>query len=281
MLSKLASLILIPGNLALLLLLAGAGLALFSRTRVWGQRTALVAGGILVAITTLPIGPIMLRALEQRFPDLESCPSALNQKLAGIVLLGGGVSPARVDGRIVDGLNDASDRVWYAASLAKRFPALPLVVSGGQAFDNGMDRREADATVILLEELGVPRTQIVLERGSRTTAENASLSGLSPDAGRWLVVTSAFHMPRAVGSFRKTGVAVIAAPTDWRIADQGNAFTFDAAANLSVMNMATKEYLGLLGYWISGRSSELVPGPDDQDCRPSHGLLSGRTNRRL
>ncbi len=268
MLSKLASLFLIPGNLALLLLLAGAGLALFRRTRVWGKRTAVVAGGILVVITTLPIGSMMLRVLEQRFPDLESCPSALEQKLAGIVLLGGGVSPALVDGRIVDGLNDASDRVWYAASLAKRFPALPLVVSGGQAFDNGMNRPEADATVILLERLGVPRAQIVLERGSRTTAENASLSGLSPDAGRWLVVTSAFHMPRAVGTFRNAGVAVIAAPTDWRIADQDNAFGFDAAANLSTMNMATKEYLGLLGYWVSGRSGELFPGPNDEACRP-------------
>lgn len=268
MLSKLASLILIPGNLTLLLLLAGAALALFRRTRVWGQRTAFVAGGILVVITTLPIGPIMLRVLEQRFPDLDSCPSALDQKLAGIVLLGGGVSPALIDGRIVDGLNDASDRVWYAASLAKRFPELPLVVSGGQAFDNGMDRPEADATVILLERLGVPRTQILAERASRTTAENASLSGLRPDEGRWLVVTSAFHMPRAVGAFRKAGVAVIAAPTDLRITDQGNAFAFDAAANLSTINMATKEYLGLLGYWVSGRSSEFLPAPDEKACRP-------------
>jgi uncharacterized SAM-binding protein YcdF (DUF218 family) len=121
--------------------------------------------------------------------------------------------------------------------------------------------------VILLERLGVPRAQTVLERGSRTTAENASLSGLSPDAGSWLVVTSAFHMPRAIGAFRKAGVAVIAAPTDWRIPDPGNVFTFDAAANLSMMNMATKEYLGLAGYWVSGRSSELLPAHDDQACR--------------
>lgn len=111
----------------------------------------------------------------------------------------------------------------------------------------------------LLADLGVPERQLVLERGSRTTAENAALSATRASGGNWLLVTSAFHMPRAIATFRKAGLSVIAAPTDWRISDAEGSQPFDAVANLAMLNLAVKEYLGLLGYWAGGRSDELLP----------------------
>lgn len=271
--SKATAFFLLPTNFIVLLLLVAAGLAAFRRTRRWGIRTGLSAGALFMIIAVLPIGPLLIRSLEQRFPALEACPSVLREPLAGIILLGGGVNPAPVNGRVVDDLNDASDRVWLAADLARRFPHLPLVISGGQAFDNGIKRPEAGATASLLERLGVPREQMVLERASRTTAENAALSARNVGEGRWLIVTSAFHMPRAIGTFRQAGISAIAAPTDWRVQDQGPAFRLDAAANVAMMNLATKEYLGLFGYWITGRSSELMPGPKTDECEPKPATL--------
>lgn len=267
-LSKLASLVLVPGNLLVILVVVAIALFQFPRTRVWARRTAVAACGLFLGASVLPIGPAMLRMLEQRFPELASCPGPTPGKVAGIVLLGGSVAPGLVGGRTIDRLNDASERVWMAASLARQYPDLPLVVSGGQTFDNGTNRAEADATVALLEQLGVASTQIVRERTSRTTAENAMRSGVMAGEGRWILVTSAFHMPRAVGTFRQAGFDVIPAPTDWRIADREDALTFDAASNLSMTNLATKEYLGLLGYWLAGRSSELFPGPERTACAP-------------
>jgi uncharacterized SAM-binding protein YcdF (DUF218 family) len=167
---------------------------------------------------------------------------------------------------VVDDLNDAADRVRFAASLAHRFPATTLIISGGQAFDNGTARSESDALALMLEELGVARERLVLESLSRTTAENAALTAPRAGEGSWLLVTSAFHMPRAVGAFRQAGLSVIAAPVDWRVGDSSSLQGFDVIANLSKVNLVTKEYLGLLGYWITGRSTELLPGPGGHSC---------------
>jgi uncharacterized SAM-binding protein YcdF (DUF218 family) len=262
LISKTVTLVLIPGNFIVLLFIAAAGLASFARTRRWGLRVGIGACALLLSIAVLPVGPLLLRSLEQRFPSLEDCPAQLAQPIAGIILLGGGVSSGLINGKTVDGVNDASDRVWLAADLAHRYPDARLIVSGGQAIENGTGRPEADATTMLLERLGVPQNQIVLERVSRSTAENAALSKRSVGPGAWIVITSAFHMPRAVGAFRKAGMLVIAAPTDWRATDGASLFEFDAVSNVLATNLAAKELLGLAGYWISSRSDELLPGPE-------------------
>lgn len=163
---------------------------------------------------------------------------------------------------MVDDLNDAADRVREAALLARKFPDIAVLVSGGQAFENGAHRSEASAMSDLLVDLGVSRDRIVMESASRTTAENAALTAQLTKDAPWLLVTSAFHMPRAVGTFRKSGIHVLPAPTDWRVAESWSPLQFNASANLSKMDLAAREYLGLLGYWISGRSDSLLPGPD-------------------
>ncbi len=111
----------------------------------------------------------------------------------------------------------------------------------------------------------MPRARVVLERRSRNTAENAAFSKdiARPKLGeRWLLVTSAVHMPRAIGCFRRAGFAVEAYPVDWRTG-ASVAFTPSRsfAAGLQRTDFAAHEWLGLLAYWASGRTSELLPGP--------------------
>ena len=114
---------------------------------------------------------------------------------------------------------------------------------------------------------GIPRDRITVERDSRTTAENATLTKalVDPKPGeRWLLVTSSYHMPRAVGVFRKAGFAIEPYPVDWLSDGKDTWFGFphSIAHGLASIDYASHEWVGLLAYWLTGRTSELFPGPD-------------------
>jgi uncharacterized SAM-binding protein YcdF (DUF218 family) len=221
---------------------------------------------MLVAVAVLPIGDGILASLERRFPPFDGCSASEAAAPGGIVLLGGAISPIVTGGHNEDNLNDAADRIRFAARLAREYPTVPVLVSGGQVFENGAERSEAQAMADLLVELGVSRDRIVLESQSRTTAENAAFIAQHATDKRLFLVTSAFHMPRAVGTFRKAGLDVIAAPADWRVEDGGPLLLFSASENLRKVDIAAREYIGLLAYWLTGRTDELFPGPREGDA---------------
>jgi len=152
------------------------------------------------------------------------------------------------------------------AELARRYPDARIVFSGGSGaliYDEGA---EAPLALRLLESLGIPRARITLEDRSRNTVENAVLSKAiaQPKPGeRWLLVTSAHHLPRAVGVFRKAGFPVEAYPVDWRTRGADDALRPFASVGdgLRRSDTAVREWVGLAIYWLTGRSSELFPGP--------------------
>jgi len=118
----------------------------------------------------------------------------------------------------------------------------------------------------LLEDFGIAPPRIRLEEDSRTTAENAAFakSLLDPAPGaRWLLVTSAHHMPRAVGSFRAAGFTVEAYPVDWRLGDRADLWGIFSSVGrgLARTDTAFHEWIGLLVYWLNGKTSELLPTP--------------------
>jgi len=83
-----------------------------------------------------------------------------------------------------------------------------------------------------------------------------------PAAGeRWLLVTSAFHMPRAIGCFRAVGFDVIPWPVDYRTSGPGDAWRLfpRASEGLRRVDLAAKEWAGLLAYYVTGRSTALLP----------------------
>ena len=128
---------------------------------------------------------------------------------------------------------------------------------------------EAASAVQIFESLGIPHSRIMAEEQSRNTMENAVFSMLiaMPQPGeRWLLVTSSFHMPRAIGTFRAAGFPVEAYPVDWRTrgpVDLLRPFG-GVVEGLERTDIATREWIGLFMYWASGRSSSLFPGPSDQ-----------------
>jgi uncharacterized SAM-binding protein YcdF (DUF218 family) len=259
--SKILGFFAIPSNFVILVGILGA---LLLRTRFARAGWGLVVGSLLLlALLGLsPIGNALIVPLEERFPAWDHSRGAPH----GIVVLGGAISPDVSHARNAVALNEAAERLTVIAELARRYPDARIIFSGGSGALVLNDRPEAEFALRKLESLGVPPGRVIAEDKSRNTVENAHFSRelAQPKPGeRWLLVTSAYHLPRAVGVFRKAGFPVEAYPVDWRtrgMADTLRPFP-TLGDGLRRTDTAMREWLGLVAYWVSGRSSELFPGP--------------------
>ncbi|MER9302319.1 YdcF family protein [Mesorhizobium sp. M0293] len=249
-----------PLNLAIFLLLAGLLAAMIGRPRlaVTGSVLALL---ILALSAWTSLGAMMLNPLEERFARPK-----LPEKVDGIVVLGGGFEGSINLVRGGYDLNSSGDRMVEAAVLARRFPTAKIVVSGGtgELFLDG----EGDAATAprLLTALGVTADRLILENKSRNTYENAVFTKelVTPKPGEtWLLVTSAFHMPRAKALFDKAGFATVPWPVDYRTSGREGVGLFrdNPADSLQATTTAIREWIGLFAYWLSGRIDQPFPGP--------------------
>jgi uncharacterized SAM-binding protein YcdF (DUF218 family) len=258
--SKVLGLFALPSNYMLLIGLLGLVLMRTKYARA-GRRLVTAVIVLLLAFGLLPLGKLLMAPLEERFPPWDATHGAPD----GIVVLGGAIEP-EVGERPNSGLNEAAERITASASLALKYPAAKILYSGGNnrlAFREGS---EAQVARSLFQSLGIPESRLILEERSRTTAENARFSRqlVMPKPGeRWLLVTSAYHMPRAVGAFRKAGFPVEACPVDYRTPGPGELWIPFASvtAGLRRTDIATREWFGLVTYWLTDRSSALFPSP--------------------
>jgi uncharacterized SAM-binding protein YcdF (DUF218 family) len=210
----------------------------------------------------LPLGRTLSLPLENRFPPWD----AAGAPPAGIVVLGGAVSTSVLASRGEIGINEAAERVVAVPALAKRYPAAQIIYSGGDAGLFVHHESEADVVTELFESLGIPASRITLEGRSRNTIENAVYSRAlaQPKPGeRWLLVTSALHMPRAIGAFRQAGFTVEAYPVDYQTNGWEDVLDMVGSVSdeLSGTDKAFHEWIGLIAYRITGKTSELFPGP--------------------
>ncbi len=163
-------------------------------------------------------------------------------------------------------LNSAADRIVETMRLARLYPQAKIVVSGGAGAFFAASARDADSTRTLLHDLGFSGDRYIFENRSRNTVENArySMALAQPKPGEtWLLVTSAYHMPRAVGCFRAAGFRVTAWPVDYKTrAHEGLSFDLDAPDDaLSRLDVAVREWIGLAAYRLAGKTGALLPGP--------------------
>jgi uncharacterized SAM-binding protein YcdF (DUF218 family) len=265
-LSKTVGIAAVPTNFLLLLGLFGAVL-LATRWKLSGRKLLIFSMLLLVVCGFSPIGNVLLYPLEERFPPWDPARGAPD----GIIVLGGAIDAELTEAHSAAAFNSSGGRVIAAATLAHRYPNARILYSGGNAnllADTSL--KEADYAVAVFEGLGIPRDRLLLERLSRNTFENAEFSKrlATPKPGeRWLLVTSAFHMPRSIGIFRKVGFAVEPCPVDWRVAgraDLTNFFVY-SAEGLQHTDLAMREWMGLFAYWLTGKTSALFPGPGNED----------------
>jgi uncharacterized SAM-binding protein YcdF (DUF218 family) len=262
-LSKVLGFFASPSNLMIGLGLIGVLLLPTSLARV--GRRLMVASLLALAVLGLsPLGNVLIIPLEERFPPWDATRGAPD----GIVVLGGAIEPDVSEARTEVALDEAGERITAAVALARRYPQARIVYSGGSAALIFHEGSEAAAAVRLLESLGIAPERIIAEEQSRNTVENAVFSLLlaMPQPGeRWLLVTSGYHMPRAMGIFRQAGFPVEAYPVDWRTRgpqDMARPFT-TLGSGLQRSDTAAREWVGLLVYWLTGRSAALFPGPLD------------------
>jgi uncharacterized SAM-binding protein YcdF (DUF218 family) len=250
-----------PGNLLILLLVLGATL-LFTRHVRLGRAVILLVGLLVLIIAVLPVGSWLLAPLEDRFPMLAHMPEHVD----GVIMLGGAVDTRLTAARGQPLVNEHAERFIAFADLAKRYPGAKLVFAGGGPALLGGKFREADASREVLQWMGMDTSRVIFERESQNTFENVvnakALADPKPNES-WILVTSAFHMPRAVGLFRAQGWQVTPDPVDYLTGagPDDPAFDIDFAQHLNLLSLALKEWIGLLAnYWL-GHSESLLPRP--------------------
>ena len=260
-LSKTLGYLLLPTNFLIAIGFVGT-ILMATRFASLGRKLVIASVLLLVICGLSPLGKALLYPLEQRFPPWEAARGAPD----GIIILGGSID---ADLSVVHGtpvVRGAPDRVIEAAALARRYPKARVVFSGGSANLISNDAKEADFAAAIFEGLGVDKSRLIMERQSRNTQENAEFSKalVAPRVGeRWLLVTSAFHMPRSVGLFRKAGFAVEPYPVDWRVGGRDDLMTPSNAVveGLARTDLAIREWMGLIAYRLTGKIDEFLPGP--------------------
>jgi uncharacterized SAM-binding protein YcdF (DUF218 family) len=249
---------LVPFNVVLALGLTGL-ILLWTRFAQAGRRLLAIGGAIFVVVAATPLPFGLILPLDQRFPRLE--PSDAPQ---GIIVLGGAIDPRLSAARNEISLTGAAERVAVVAALSRRYPAASIILSGGS------DKRHPSESLLaaqMVRAFGISADRVLTEERSLNTAQNANFTTkliAGRNHGRWLLVTSAVHMPRAVGAFRHAGLQVDAYPVDWQTVGRSDLLSFfpGASSGFSICDAAVHEWIGLIAYWLQGRTSAFFPAPE-------------------
>lgn len=258
-LSKVLWFALRPGTFALLLAVLGA--ILLWRNRRWGRWPLALGLGFFVVMLASPLPPLVVMPLEERFPR----PAAAPERVDGIVVLGGAVDQNLTELHGIPALNGAAERMTELVILAHRYPEARLVFTGGQGSLVHGSVTEADVARLLWAQMGIPDSRVIYEDQSRNTHQNAVLTKalVQPRPGEvWLLVTSASHMPRSVGVFRKAGWPVVPWPVNFRT---GRSFAalYDTPfpGRVGQFEAGVREWVGLVAYYWLGYTDALFPAP--------------------
>lgn len=260
-LTRILWILLQPVSVVVLLMLLGLVLLWLRRPRL-GALSVGVAALLIFTMSYTTFGYTLIAPLEARFerPPVEPA------RVDGIVVLGGAMDADVTTARGNWELSRSGDRFVEALRLALRHPeAKILIAGGGSAIVSGQET-EAEAGARFFRDFGIAPERLLLEDQSRNTEENAQNAKVvgQPQPGQtWLLVTSAFHMSRSVGLFRRAAFDVIPWPTDYLSAgNEGIGLKpSQAAENLAISQIALKEWIGLWGYYLTGRTDDLVSSP--------------------
>ena len=182
-------------------------------------------------------------------------------------MLGGAIDSEVSEARRETVFDEGGERLTEAVVLAKRYPQARVVYTSGSSSFVGETSTEAMRARTFMSQMGIAPERVTIEDKSRNTDENARFTAaiVHPQPSqRWIIVTSAFHMPRSMGIFEKAGFHPIAYPVAFRTRGRWPddlRLSFEPVRNLRIFEIAVHEWIGLAAYWVSGRSNYLFPGP--------------------
>lgn len=223
--------------------------------RRWGPRLGWAALLVLLLQGWEPLPDALIRQLEARHPELAA--NAPLGGFAGVIVLGGALEPAYVwQGHNQPALNDAAERMTAALPLLRQAPGLQLLFTGGDGGLIAGSMTEAERAARFYTQMGVVPERLLMESASRTTYENAVLSARMSGVDTqkpWLLLTSAWHMPRAMASFQNLGWNVTPYPVDYRSGSSTPLTEYSLAEGARKWHLVLHELVGLLTYRLSGR----------------------------
>ncbi len=264
--SKLTWVVLSPDNLILILLVV-VWVLQWRKACTAARRLLTVVVILLVIIALFPVGQWLLYPLEGRFPPNPALPA----EVEGIVVLGGSEDGPRSAAWNQAETGDSTERTLAFLSLARRYPGARLVFTGGSGSMAPQQCKGVDVARRVFQEQGLDLARVTFEGQSRNTYENVTLSKalVQPQPGqRWILVTTAWHMPRSFGIFSKAGWSVIPYPVDhWTAPGRMMQPDLDLSGHLRELTYGVREWIGLAAYYVTGKTPSLLPGPPDH--RPS------------
>jgi len=239
---------------ALMALAGGTAFFLFTRWVRLSKILILCAAIVLVIVNGTPLPRFILQTLEDRFQGVP-----LPERVDGLILLGGTFSLDETEKRGFAVHNEATSRLYDFITLMRRYPQAKVLFSGNLL--------EARMTKVIMQEHGVAVDNIIFEGQSQNTRDNVhnllKAAAVKPEEN-WVLVTSAFHMPRSIGLFRGQGWNVIPHSVDYHTSGQvkftEGFFPYDHK-NALAWAVAVKEIAGLVNNWREGLSLELFPKP--------------------
>jgi uncharacterized SAM-binding protein YcdF (DUF218 family) len=250
-----------PSALIVVTICAGTILVVLEQSRraTWCLTVGTIA---LVLCAWTPLIPSLMRPLEDRFPR-----AALPQHVTGIIVLGGAFDPSESLDRGTIALNYRAQRMTLFVKLARQYPTARLVFSGGKVDRRSAAPPEAQLARNFFDGFGIALDRVIFEGASRNTRENALFSRrlvrIRAD-DKWLLVTSAADMPRAVGCFRKVGWNTIAVPADYHTSKSLWAVP-GVVSGLAELDWTSHEWIGLLYYRLRGWTPTFFPSPKVSD----------------
>jgi uncharacterized SAM-binding protein YcdF (DUF218 family) len=249
-----------PSNLLFLILLIGTILLWSRRWRNFGRRLVGLVVGFLMVLSVAPFDALLIAPLEDRFPQVKDFPA----DITGMITLGGAVNQYSTKARGTISLTGEAERLTEFIALARRHPGLKLVYTGGSASLTQPLVKETLVAKRLFDAFGVDPSRVTYEDQSRNTHENAIFTHrlIAPPPGeKWLLITSAYHMPRAVGVFRKAGWNVIPHPVSYMTYEGDYKFWRSPFSALNDLSIGVHEWIGLAAYRLLGWTDELYPAP--------------------
>jgi len=260
-LAKLFWFVVEPLNFATFLLVAATGLILTRRWERAGRRSLTLVVAVFALVPVLPVETWLARPLEARFPSVP-----VPARIDGVIVLGGAVDAdlSRVNGEPEVG--EAVERIHAFVEIMRAHPEARGVVTGGNGRLFPGEGREDAPTRAVFRQIGFDDGRVVYENESRDTWDNAVLSRRLVDPRpneAWVLITSAAHMPRAMGVFRRVGWPVFPHPVDHRAPIDGkmSPAALDAARSWERSGEALREWIGLVAYRLLDRTDAFFPAP--------------------
>ena len=251
--SKIIWVILNPLNLLLIFLIIGFVFKIINM-KIISKAFYTLSLIFFVIVGIFPTGNIILSKLEKSYPALTTLPSHVD----GILILGGPSGPGltREHGQV--SFNEAGERLTESVKLIKNYQSSKIVFSGGFG--------ELPHTYVakkFFSEMGIDISYIIFESKSRNTFENILFSKkiINPkEFENWLLVTSSFHMSRAINVAEKLNWKFIPYPVDFRTSKKLISFKpgLSLLDNFNSFNLASHEVVGLISYYLLGRSSKIL-----------------------